>query len=387
MLLTDQELYDLKMKIRRVTETELEALQPEIEKTHVFPDEYYEICRKNDLFRLAIPEEYGGLGLNCEQFFAVMEEFCRGPGGMRMNLHHANGLNWRILYDHGPEHLKAKYLPRLANADSYINFALTEPDCGSGADIRTTAVKKGDKYILNGKKTLISHTDIADATYVIAVTDETKRKKGGLTAFFIPTDTPGYYIDPMPHMMGCRGAGHAYLRFENCEVPAENILGKEGDGLDIFMNALAHSRAMIAVSCLGMSQRFLEIAIARAKERVTFGKPLVQRQAIQQMIADMGTQVHALRVMLQDCARKFDRGEDIELESAMCKLHGIDTLRLVSDYCIEICGGIAYFEDFHLGPVERMYRDARALWFEEGPRTVQRLTAARVLIKNNGEIK
>lgn len=384
MLLSDQQLKDLCLRTRKVTETELEALQPEIEKTHVFPDEYFEICRKYDLFRLSIPEMYGGLGLNTQQFFMVMEEFCRGPGGMRMNLHHANGLNWKILNDHGAEDLKAKFLPKLANCDSYINFALTEPDCGSGADIRMTAVKKGDKYILNGTKTLISHTDVANASYIIAVTDESKRKKGGLTAFLVETNTPGYNIDPMPHMMGCRGAGHAMLRLENCEVPAHNIMGKEGDGLDIFMNALAHSRAMIAVTCLGMSQRFLEIAIARAKERVTFGKALVQRQAIQQTIADMATQVHALRMMLQDCARKYDRGEDIELVSSMSKLHGIDTVRTVSDACLEICGGIGYFEEFPNGPVERMYRDARALWFEEGPRTVQRLTAARILIKQNG---
>ncbi|MGI5912230.1 MAG: acyl-CoA dehydrogenase family protein [Syntrophomonadaceae bacterium] len=386
MLLSDQELYDLRMRVRHCVETELEELQPEIEYTHVFPPKYYDICRKNDLFRLAIPEEYGGLGLNTEQFFMVMEEFCRGPGGMRMNIHHANGLNWRILYDHGPEDLKAKYLPLLANCDYYINFVLTEPDCGSGADIRTTAVKKGDKYILNGRKTLISHTDIANASYIIAVTDETKRKKGGLTAFFVETDTPGYIIEPMPHMMGCRGAGHAYIRLENCEVPAHNIMGKEGDGLDIFMDALAHSRAMIAVTCLGMSQRFLELAIARAKDRVTFGKPLVDRQAIQQTIADMGTQVYALRMMLWDCARQFDRGEDIEMKSAMCKLHGIDTVRFVSDSCLEIFGGIGYFEDNPYGPIERMYRDARALWFEEGPRTVQRLTASRKLIENNGVI-
>jgi len=385
-ILSEQALAELKRKVRKVTESELEELQLSVERTNVFPDSYYEICRKHDLFRLAIPEEFGGLGLNCEQFFAVMEEFCRGPGGMRMNLHHANGLNWRILRDHGPEDLKAKWLPLLANKDFYINFALTEADCGSGADIRTTAVKQGDHYILNGAKTLISHTDISDASYVIAVTDENKRKKGGLTAFLIETNTPGYYIDPMLHMMGCRGAGHAYLRFENCAVPAHNIMGKEGDGLDIFMNALAHSRAMIAVTCLGLSQRFLELSIARAKDRVTFGKTLASRQAIQQTIADMGTQVYALRMMLQDCARKFDRGEDIEMVSAMCKLHGIDTVRTVSDSCLEIFGGIGYFEDNPYGPVERMYRDARALWFEEGPRTVQRLTIARPLIANGGVI-
>lgn len=386
MVLSDKELKDLKLKVRNVVETDLEALQNEVEKTNVFPPEYFEICRKNDLFRFAIPEEYGGMGLNCVQFFDVMEEFCRGPGGMRMNLHHANGLNWKIMYDHGADDLRAQWLPRLANCDSYINFALTEPDCGSGADIRMTADKKGDKYVLNGKKTLISHTDVADGTYIIAVTDETKRKKGGLTAFFVPVNTPGFNIDEMPHMMGCRGAGHAILRLEDCEVPAHNILGKEGDGLDIFMVALAHSRAMIAVTCLGMSQRFLEIAIARAKKRVTFGKALVQRAPVQQTIADMACEVHALRMMLQDVARKYDAGEDIELTSSLAKLKGIDCVRIVSDACLEICGGIGYFEEFPEGPVERMYRDARALWFEEGPRTVQRLTAARILIQNGGKI-
>ncbi|MGK2889094.1 MAG: acyl-CoA dehydrogenase family protein [Candidatus Malihini olakiniferum] len=191
-----------------------------------------------------------------------------------MNLHYANGLNWRIIHDHGDDDLRAKWLPKLANKDAYINFALTEANCGSGADIRTTAVRKGDKYILNGSKTLIYHTDIYDASYIIAVTDEAKRKKGGLIAFFIETNTPDYYIDPILDMMGCRGAGHAYLRFENCEVPAHNIMGQEGDELDIFVHALAHSRAMIAVTCLGMLQRFLELSIERAKDRVTFGKPL-----------------------------------------------------------------------------------------------------------------
>lgn len=385
-LLSDKELFDLRMRVRKCVETELEALSDEVERTNVFPQKYFEICRKNDLFRLAIPEEYSGMGLNTEQFFPVMQEFCRGPGGMRMNLHFINGLNWKIMYDHGTEEMKQRWLPRLANVDSCISFCLTEAGCGSGADIRTTAVKKGDKYILNGSKTLISHTDICDGSYIIAVTDEKKRKNGGITAFLVETNSPGYHIDPMPHMMGCRGAGHASLRFENVEVPAKNVIGHEGEGLSIFMEALAHSRAMIAVTCLGLSQRFLELAIKRAKDRVTFGKALVQRQAIQQTIADMATQVHALRLMLWDCAKRYDRGESIEMVSSMCKLHGIDTVRTVSDSALEIFGGIGYFEDNPYGPIERMYRDARALWFEEGPRTVQRLTAARDIIANGGNI-
>lgn len=386
-ILSEQELKDLCAKTRKVIEEQLEPLQDEIENTHVFPQEFYDISVKNDLNRISIPREYGGLGLNAEQSFAVQEQIYRGPGGMRMNLHHANCMNWRIVYDHAQEHIKERYLPGLKDFSQYINFALTEPDCGSGADIRTTAVKKGDKWVINGKKTLISHTDISTASVILAVTDESKRKSGGLTAFLIETDRPGFRTEPMAHMVGCRGAGHGDLFLENVEVEEDHILGKVGDGLDIFMDALAISRAQIGLSCLGLAQRFLELAIARAKDRVTFGKPLVKRQAIQQMIGDMGTQVHSLRLMLQDCARQFDRGEDIEMKSSMAKLLGINVVREVSDACLEIFGGIGYFEENPYGPVERMYRDARALWFEEGPRTVQRLTAARQLIKTGGVIE
>ena len=191
----------------------------------------------------------------------------------------------------------------------------------------------------------------------------------------------------MPHMMGCRGAGHAGLRFTNMRVNKRFQLGEEGDGLHVAIASLSISRAHIAVSNLGMSQRFLEMAIARAKDRVTFGKPLAKRQAIQQMIADMGTHIFALRCMLTDLAEQYDRGEDIEEKAAMCKLFSIDTVKLVSDYCFEIFGGIGYFEDNPYGPVERMYRDCRAMWLEEGPRTVQRLTASRKLIADNGIIK
>lgn len=384
MRLTERGLMDLRLKTRKIVESELEALVPEMERKHAFPEKLWDICRANDLFRLTLPEQYGGMGLCYEQYFQVLEEISRGPGSIRMFLHNVNGLDWHILHDHGNEEMKAKWLPMMATEDYFITFSLTEPGCGSGADIRTKAEKRAGKYVLNGKKTLISFTDIADAFYIIAVTDEEKRKKGGISAFIVEGDRPGIHVEPMPHMMGCKGAGHGHVIMENCEIPEANLLGKEGYGLEIFMHALAISRASIGVNCLGLSQRFLELAIARAKDRVTFGKPLVTRQAIQQMITDMGTKVHALRLMLLDCARQFDRGEDIEMKASMCKLFGIDTVREVSDSCIEIFGGIGYFEDNPYGPVERMYRDARALWFEEGPRTVQRLTAARVLMENNG---
>ncbi len=385
--ISEKELYDLRMKIRHVVENDMEALSAEMEKSNVYPPEMWEIGKKNDMFRLSLPKEYGGMGLCLEQYFTVLEEIGRGNQAIRMFFHVANGLSWEIMAEHGNEEMKRDYLPKMGTGDYFVAFALTEPDCGSGVDIRSTATKKGDKWVLNGRKTLISFTDICDAYYIIAVSDESKRKKGGHTAFFVPADTPGLTVENMPHMMGCRGTGHGDVIMTDMEIPDEYRLGAEGEGLTVFLNALAVSRASIGVCLLGLSQRMLELAIARAKDRVTFGKPLIQRQAVQQTIADMATQVHALRLLARDCAQKGDKDEDIEMISSMLKLHGIDTVRTVSDGCLEIFGGIGYFEDNPYGPVERLYRDARAMWFEEGPRTVQRLTLVRKVIAARGEIR
>jgi acyl-CoA dehydrogenase len=189
----------------------------------------------------------------------------------------------------------------------------------------------------------------------------------------------------MPHMMGCRGAGHAGLRFTNVRLSKKYLLGEEGDGLAISISALSLSRAHIAVSNLGMSQRMLELTIKRAKDRITFGKPLTSRQAIQTYIAEAGTYIFALRQMCNDIAEQYDRGEDIEMKASMAKLFSIHTVKLVSDYMLEVFGGIGYFEDNPYGPIERLYRDCRAMWLEEGPPTVQRMTAARKLIANCGD--
>jgi len=282
--------------------------------------------------------------------------------------------------------IKDECMDKFADKTIFTCFALTEETGGTGADLHTRAVKDGDDYILNGEKTLISHTDCCEFAYVIAVSNPDAPKDERLSAFFVPVNTPGYEIVPMPHMMGCRGAGHAGLKFTNMRLNKKYLLGKEGEGLKIAMHSLSVSRAHIAASNLGMAQRMLEMTIARAKDRVTFGKPLVKRQAIQQTIADMGTQVYALRLMVYDFAKDYEAGKDIEMKAAMCKLHSIDTVRTVSDSMLEIFGGVGYFEECTYGPVERLYRDCRAMWLEEGPRTVQRLTASRKLIASGGII-
>lgn len=386
MKMTTKQFKDYLMKIRALAEGPFDEMQKEIEVTNTFPQEFYKLAIENDLYRFALPEKYGGFGLSEKQILMVQEEFSRGPGGMRMHLHHAADLDWRILDDFGSEELKAQYMDKFQDKTIYANFALTEAAGGTGADIHTTAVKDGDYYVINGEKTLISHTDCSDFTYLIVSTDPTSDKDSRLSAFFVDVKTPGYEIVPMPHMMGCRGAGHAGLRFTNMRVHKKYLLGKEGMGLEIAMHSLAVSRAHIAVSNLGMAQRMLEMTIKRAQDRVTFGKPLSKRQAIQQTIADMGTEINALRLMIWDFAKDYDAGKNIDMKAAMCKLHSINTVRTVSDSMLEIFGGIGYFEDCEYGPVERLYRDCRAMWLEEGPRTVQRLTAFRGLEKSGGVI-
>lgn len=385
--MTDEQFENYLEQIKALTEGPFDEMQKEVEVTNKFPEKFFRLAIDNDLYRFALPLEYGGFGLTQKQIFQVQEMFSRGPGGMRMHLHHAADLNWRIMDEFGNQDLKKKVLPKVQDKTIFTNFALTEEAGGTGADVHTTAIEQDDCYLLNGEKTLISHTDCSDATYVIAVTDPDKTGDDRLSAFWVPVDLPGYEIVPMPHMMGCRGAGHAGLRFTNVKVPKAYLLGKRGEGLHVAISSLSISRAHIADSNLGMSQRMLEMSIARAKDRVTFGKPLVKRQMIQQQIADMGTEIFALRAMLYDLADQYDKGIDIEEKAAMCKLQSINTVKLVSDYMLETFGGIGYFEDNPYGPVERLYRDCRAMWLEEGPRSVQRVTAARKLILDDGVIK
>lgn len=384
--LNEQEFQAYLKQVRALAEGPFEEIQKEVEVTNKFPQEFFDLSIKNNLYRFSLPEQYGGWGLDELQILQVQEEFSRGPGGMRMHLHYAADMNWRILDDFGSKELKDEYMSQFADKTVFTCFALTEETGGTGADLHTVAVKDGDDYILNGEKFLISHTDCCEFAYVFAVTDPNADKDKRLSGFFVPINTPGYEIVPMPHMMGCRGAGHAGLKFTDMRLNKKYLLGEEGDGLKIAMHSLSVSRAHIGVSNLGMAQRMLEMTIARAKDRVTFGKPLVARQAIQQSIADMGTEIHALRLMVYDFAKDFEAGKDIEMKAAMCKLHSINTVKLVSDYMLEIFGGIGYFEDCVYGPVERLYRDCRAMWLEEGPRTVQRLTASRKLIASGGVI-
>ena len=383
--LTPQEFQNYLKQIRAMAEGPFEELETEVQKTDVFPKAFFDLVKENDLYRCALPEAYGGWGLSDLELMQVQEEYSRGPGGMRMYLHYAMCMNWRILHDFGSEALKAEYLPKFQDGTIFTCFGLTEETGGTGVDLHTTAVRDGDDYIINGEKTLISYAQYCNYAYVFAVTDPEKKQEK-LSAFFIPMDTPGLEVLPMPRPMGCRGAGYGKLKFTNLRLPKKFLIGEEGQGLHIAVHTLAVSRAHVAVSNLGISQRMMELSIVRAKERVTFGKPLANRQMIQSYLAEMGTYIHALRTMLYDFARDYDAGKEHETKAVMAKYFSILTAQKVSDYMLLIFGGIGYFEDCKYGPVERLYRDCRVTWLEEGPPSVMKLTAARGLLKTDGQL-
>lgn len=389
--ITDEQFEAYLKQIRELVEGPFEEIQKEVEVTNTFPQEFYDLARENDLYRFYLPSKYGGWDLNELEILRVQEEFSRGPGGMRMHLHHAADMNWRILDDYGKPELKEKYMDKFQDKSIYCNFAITEKTGGTGADLHSTAIKQPDgSYLLNGEKYLISHTDCSDFTYVIAVTDPDSDKDSRLSAFFVPNDAPGFEIVPMPHMMGCRGAGHAGLKFTNVRLDPIYLLGEEGQGMEVAIHSLSISRVHIAMSNLGMAQRMLEISLKRANDRVTFGKPIASRQMIKSMISDMQMSIHVLRCAIYDFARDYDldpNNDYITEKAAICKMYSIDTVKLVSDYMLEIFGGDGYFEDCPYGPTERLYRDCRAMWLEEGAPCVQRQTIARECQKHAGVVK
>ena len=384
---TPEQFQDYLKKIREMAEGPFEEMEPEVEQTDRFPQRFFDLVQESGIYRCALPEEYGGYGMNDLELVKVQEEYSRGPGGMRMYLHYAMGMNWRILHDFAGEEMKKEFMPKFQDATIFTCFGLTEETGGTGADLHTTAVLDGDEYVINGEKTLISYAQYCNYAYVFAVTNPESKKDDRLSAFLVPMDTPGMEVLPMPRPMGCRGAGYGKLRFTNLRLPKKFLIGQEGQGLHIAVHSLAVSRAHVGVSNLGIAQRMMEISIARAKDRVTFGKPLAKRQMIQSYIAEMGTYINALRTMLYDFARDFDTGKEHETKAAMAKYFSILTAQKVSDYMLLIFGGIGYFEDCKFGPVERLYRDCRVTWLEEGPPTVLKLTAARGLLQSNGVLE
>ncbi|OKI63378.1 acyl-CoA dehydrogenase family protein [Micromonospora sp. CB01531] len=351
---------------------ELDPLETQIEDEERLPLEtLIPTLREMGAFGLLVPEEYGGLGLTIEQYLPVIAEFAKVQGGIRVLVHVHNSFAHALSEIGSPEQ-RAAILPGAADGRHSIAFALTEPEHGTGADLGSTAHRDGDEYVLTGRKWLITNSDIASHFIVFARTSATE-----VSAFVVERDRPGFTITPLPETMGCKGGEHGELVFDGVRIPAANRIGAEGQGQEHLERALEISRVFIAASSLGTAQRALDLSLAHARQRVTFGKPIAHRQAVQRYLAEMATDVYALRHMLLDAARKWDAGQRIPLEASLCKLFGLEAVGRVTDRALLVHGGIGYTRRT---PIERLYRDARLNWLEEGPPTIQYLVAARELV-------
>lgn len=351
--------------------SDLDPLEQEIEDREQLPlDRLMPLLAGMSALGLLVPADYGGQGLTIEQYLPILAEFAKIQGGIRVLVHVHNSFA-HALSEIGSERQRREILPGTVTGERSVAFALTEPDHGTGRDLGTEARRDGDCYVISGRKWLITNSDIASHFIVLARTPP-----AGLSAILVERDRPGLRIEPLPETMGCKGGQHGLLTFDAVRVPADNLIGREGDGEDHLERALEISRVFIAASSLGTAQRAMDVALAHARTRVTFGRPIAERQAVQRYLAEMAMDIYALRHMLLDAARKWDAGRRIPLEASLCKLFGLEAVGRVTDRALLVQGGIGYTRGT---PIERLYRDARLNWLEEGPPTVHYMVAAREL--------
>jgi len=343
-----------------------------------FARDIYKLFADNDLLGIPFPAEHGGLGLSFQTYVKVVEEVSKAcaSSGLMIAVQELGALPIIIA---GSEEQKAKYIPKLASGEYIAAYALTEAGSGSDAagSMRTRAEKRGDTYVLNGNKIWITQGSVADVICVFAVTDPAKGPNG-ISAFVVEKTFPGFKVGKLEKKMGIRGSPTCELIFENCIVPAENLLGPEGTGFKTAMKVLDKSRPGIAAQALGIAQGALDFAAGYAQERIAFGKPISQQQGIQFMLADMKVEVEASRLLLYEAARKCDESApDLTLYAALAKLKAGDTAMKVTTDAVQILGGFGYSTEY---PVERMMRDAKITQIYEGTQQIQRLVIARALV-------
>jgi len=369
--------------IRRFVNQDLEPISQKVEEEDCIPEEIVQQMRELGLFGLSIPEEYGGLGLGTVGECLVYEELSKTNAAFRSRIGTSNGIgSMGILFD-GTEEQKQKYLPRIASGEWTSCFALSEPEAGSdAANIKTTADRDGDYFVLNGLKHFITNGDVADIATVIALTDKDKRTRGGITAFVAEKGTPGFSVGTIERKMGLRGSHTCELIFDNCRVPVAQVIGGEpliGQGFKTAMSVLDKGRLTMGACALGAAQKLIDLSIEYAKQRIQFGKPIAQFQSVGNMLADMATEIYAARQMLYHAAWLRDQGKKVIKEASMVKLFCTEMACRVAYNAVQIFGGTGYMKDF---PVERFYRDLRLYTIYEGTSEIQRLVIARELTKD-----
>jgi len=346
------------------------------DREHHFPREELGELAALGAFGVAVPEQYGGAGLDYVALALVLEEIAAGDGGISTIISVNNCPVCSIAMMYASEAQKQQWLRPLAQGELLGAFALTEPHTGSdAAALRTTATLDGAHYVINGTKQFITSGKYGDVAIVMAVTDKAAGKKG-ISAFWVPTNTPGYIVAGVEHKMGQHSSDTAQIVFDNCRVPLENLIGEEGMGYKIALSGLEGGRIGIASQAVGMARAAYEAALAYAKDRESFGKAIFEHQAVQFRLAEMAMKIEAARQLILHAASMKDAGLPCLKEAAMAKLFASEMAERVVSDAMQVFGGYGYVADF---PVERIYRDVRVCQIYEGTSDIQKILIARAL--------
>ncbi len=368
----------------QIAEEKIKPVREEYDEKQQFPWDVVKVMAQSDLFGVSMPEEYGGMGGGVMETVIAVEELSKACGGISLAMA-GSGLGTYPILLHGSEEQKKKYLPDLAAGKKLAAFALTEPEAGSDAGAtRTTAKKEGNEYVLNGTKQWITNGGEAEIYTVIAMTDKSKGSRGA-SAFIVERGTPGFEFGKKENKMGIRASATRELIFQDCRIPEENLISKEGMGFMVAMKTLDKSRPGVAAQALGIAAGALEEAVKYSRQRKQFGKSIASFQAIQFMLADMATQVEAARALVYQTARYIDSGaKKYSKFSAMCKLFAADVAMKVTTDAVQVFGGYGYMKEY---PVEKMMRDAKITQIYEGTNQIQREVVGLNIIKEAAKLK
>jgi alkylation response protein AidB-like acyl-CoA dehydrogenase len=363
---------------RQIAEEKIVPVREELDEKEEFPWEIMNVLAQSDLFGLFIPEEYGGLGKGSLDLCIAVEELSRACLGVATT-YASNALGTFPILLFGSDRQKKQYLPDIALGKRLVAFGLTEANAGSdAAGIRTSARLDGNEYVVNGTKQWITNGGEAEIYTIIAMTDNAKGARGA-SAFVIEKDTPGFLFGKKEKKMGIRASSTRELIFDNCRIPKENIIGKEGLGFIVAMKTLDNARAGVGAQGVGIAQGAFEEAVNFARKRIQFGHPIISFQAVQHMLADMATEIEAARALVYAVARYMDSGaKDFSKVSAMAKVFATDMAMKVTTNAVQVMGGSGYMREY---PVEKMMRDAKILQIYEGTNQIQRNVIGQALIK------
>ena len=379
-MIRDQEtLNQLITLIDRFVSERLIPRETELAESGALPEDILDEMKSMGLFGLTIPEEFGGLGLTMEEEIQVAISLGRTSPAFRSIMGTNNGIGSAAIVFNGTDEQKKKYLPKYASGEWISCFCLTEPEAGSdAASLKTNAVRDGSDYIINGTKRYITNAKVADTFNVMARTDQSIKGARGISSFIVERGAKGITLGSVDKKMGQAGSMTCDVIFEDCRVPAKNLIGSEGEGFITAMKVLDRGRLHISGVSVGVAERLISDALEYAMQRKQFGQPIAEQQLVQAMLADSQTETYAAKCMTLETARKRDNGDNVSTESSASKLFATEMVGRVADRCVQIHGGAGYMSEY---AVERFYRDVRLFRLYEGTSQIQQLIIAKNMIK------